>query len=51
MGTSVIINGTGFTGTTSARFGEKSASFTVNSSTQIKAIVPRGASTECGIHH
>ncbi|GAB4032875.1 hypothetical protein GCM10028809_32690 [Spirosoma gilvum] len=46
MGTSIIINGTGFTGTTSVRFGEKSASFTVNSNTQITAIVPRGASKQ-----
>ena len=45
-GSSVVITGSGFTGTTSVRFGELSAPFTVNSSTQITAVVPRAASTQ-----
>ena len=46
MDNSVILSGSNFAGTTSVRFGEISASFTVNSSNQITAIVPRGASTQ-----
>ncbi|WSA47572.1 IPT/TIG domain-containing protein [Streptomyces sp. NBC_01803] len=42
-GNSVIITGTGFTGATSVKFGSKSASFTVDSSTQITAIAPSNA--------
>ncbi|MBO2012786.1 beta strand repeat-containing protein [Hymenobacter negativus] len=45
-GSNVVITGSGFTGTTSVRFGELSAVFTVNSSTQITAVVPRAASTQ-----
>ncbi len=42
-GSSVLINGTGFTGATSVDFGTKAAaSFTVNSDTQITAIAPSG---------
>lgn len=44
-GTTVVITGTGFTGVTAVRFGEKNAlSFTVNSSTQITAVAPSGVS-------
>lgn len=43
-GTSVVITGTGFSGTTSVLFGATSAvSFTVNSATQITAIAPSGS--------
>jgi hypothetical protein len=45
-GSSVTITGSGFTGATSVRFGELSAVFTVNSATQITAVVPRAASTQ-----
>jgi hypothetical protein len=45
VGTSVTINGTNFTGTTSVRFGGVSATFVVNSSTKITAVVPAGAVT------
>jgi uncharacterized protein (DUF2141 family) len=45
-GSTVVISGSGFTGATSVRFGELSAVFTVNSSTQITATVPRAASTQ-----
>ncbi|MBF9220547.1 IPT/TIG domain-containing protein [Hymenobacter ruricola] len=45
-GSNVVITGSGFTGATSVRFGELSAVFTVNSSTQITAVVPRAASTQ-----
>jgi hypothetical protein len=44
-GTSVTITGTGFTGANRVRFGNKNASFTVNSPTQITATVPGGAKT------
>jgi hypothetical protein len=44
-GTTVIITGTNFTGTTAVRFGTVNASFTVNSPTQITATVPSGATT------
>ncbi|MEU1668095.1 IPT/TIG domain-containing protein [Streptomyces sparsogenes] len=42
-GNSVVITGTNFTGATSVKFGNKSASFTVNSPTQITAIAPSGS--------
>jgi IPT/TIG domain len=43
-GTSVVITGTGFTNVAAVQFGSTAAtSFTVNSSTQITAIVPVGA--------
>src|SRR5581483_5601484 len=45
VGTSVVITGTTFTGATSVKFNGTSASFTVNSPTQITATVPPGAST------
>lgn len=46
VGTSVIITGTGFTGATKVTFGGISAtSFTVNSDSQVTAIVPTGAQT------
>ena len=45
VGKSIRVNGTNFTGATSVRFNGVSASFTVDSSTQITAIVPAGAST------
>lgn len=41
-GTTVIITGAGFTGTTSVHFGSVSAIFVVNSDTQITAISPPG---------
>ncbi|MDX3224702.1 IPT/TIG domain-containing protein [Streptomyces sp. ME19-01-6] len=41
-GNSVIITGTNFTGATSVKFGTKSATFTVNSATQITATAPSG---------
>jgi IPT/TIG domain-containing protein len=44
-GTSVIITGTGFTGATSVTFDGVTATFTVNSDTQITATVPATAST------
>jgi IPT/TIG domain-containing protein len=42
-GTSVVITGTNFTGATAVTFGGTSASFTVNSATQITAIAPHHA--------
>lgn len=42
VGTTITITGTGFTGATSVTVGGVSASFTVNSSTQITATVPTG---------
>ena len=46
VGTSVTITGTGFTGATTVAFnGTNAVSFTVNSDTQITALVPAGAST------
>jgi hypothetical protein len=45
LGTSVTINGTGFTGATSVNFNSVSATFTVTSDTAIQATVPAGATT------
>ena len=45
-GTSVVITGTGFTGTTAVKFGADAAtSYTVNSSTRITAVSPAGGGT------
>ena len=44
-GASVIITGSGFSDVTAVRFNAVSASFTINSSIQITAVVPAGAST------
>jgi len=44
-GTTVIINGVNLTGTTNVTFDGVTASFTVNSSTQITATVPVGTAT------
>ncbi|MFI1965718.1 IPT/TIG domain-containing protein [Streptomyces pathocidini] len=41
-GNSVVITGTGFTNATAVKFGTKSATFTVNSATQITATAPAG---------
>ena len=45
VGTSVTITGTNLTGATAVSFGGSSASFVVNSATQITATVPVGAAT------
>jgi hypothetical protein len=45
IGTSVVITGVGFTGVNRVRFNGTSATFTVNSNTQITATVPAGATT------
>ncbi|TAK60147.1 MAG: T9SS type A sorting domain-containing protein, partial [Bacteroidetes bacterium] len=45
VGTSVVISGTAFTGASAVTFNGVSASYTVNSSTQITATVPNGALT------
>lgn len=45
VGTNVTITGSGFTGTTSVKFGGTSASFTFGSDTSLTATVPTGAST------
>jgi len=45
VGTSVTITGTGFTSASSVKFNGTTASFTVNSSTQITATVPTGATS------
>jgi hypothetical protein len=45
VGTSVTVNGSGFTGATSVTFNGASASFTVGSNTQLTATVPSGATT------
>jgi uncharacterized repeat protein (TIGR03803 family) len=44
-GTNVVITGVSLTQTTNVTIGGKAASFTVNSDTQLTAIVPSGAST------
>ncbi|MCC2546461.1 FG-GAP-like repeat-containing protein [Hymenobacter sp. BT175] len=45
QGSTVTVTGTGFTGTSSVRFGELPAAFSVSSATQLSVTVPRGAST------
>lgn len=45
-GTSVTVSGTNFSNVTSVRFGELSSTFTVNSTTQLTAVVLRAASTQ-----
>ena len=46
VGTSVVINGTGFTGATAVTFfSSKTAAFTVTSDSQISTTVPNGATT------
>ena len=45
IGSSVVITGTNFTGTTSVEFNAVAADFTVNSSTRITAVVPADATT------
>jgi hypothetical protein len=56
VGSTVIINGSGFINVSSVKFNGTSASFTVNSSIQITATVPSGATsgnisvtTACGV--
>ncbi|MFN7013357.1 MAG: IPT/TIG domain-containing protein, partial [Bacteroidia bacterium] len=44
-GTTVVITGTNFTGITGVFFGGASATYTVNSTTQITATLPAGATT------
>ena len=44
-GTAVVLTGSGFTSSSSVSFNGTSASFTVNSSTQITATVPAGATS------
>lgn len=45
VGTQVAITGTNFTGVTSVKFSGVQAQYTVNSSTQLRATVPSGATT------
>ncbi|MEY4071562.1 MAG: hypothetical protein RL721_2176, partial [Candidatus Eisenbacteria bacterium] len=45
VGTLVTLTGTGFTGTTSVRFGSLSAAFAVQSDTRLQVTVPTGAAT------
>jgi hypothetical protein len=45
VGTGVTLTGTGFWGATAVRFGGTSATFTIQSNTQITAVVPAGAAT------
>ena len=45
IGTTVVITGASFTGTTEVKFGEVDATYTVNNDGQITATVPDGAIT------
>jgi len=45
IGTSVIVTGTNFTGTTAVAFNGAAASFVISSATQITAVVPGAATT------
>jgi uncharacterized protein (TIGR03437 family) len=45
VGTAVTITGANFTGVTGVKFGSAAAAFTVNSDTEITAVVPGGAAT------
>jgi Domain of unknown function (DUF1929)/Concanavalin A-like lectin/glucanases superfamily/Glyoxal oxidase N-terminus/IPT/TIG domain/Galactose oxidase, central domain len=45
VGTTVTISGSNFTGATNVTFAGTAASFTVDSATQVTAVVPAGAST------
>jgi len=45
VGTPVVITGTGLTQTTEVTFNGVSASFVINSATQVTALVPMGADT------
>jgi IPT/TIG domain len=45
VGTIVTVNGTNFTGTTAVKFNTTSASFQVLGPTQLRAVVPAGATT------
>ncbi len=45
VGTSVVITGTNFSGATSVRFNGSTATYTINSATQITATVPSAATT------
>jgi hypothetical protein len=45
IGTSVVITGVGFTGANAVRFNGTTATFKVNTPTQITAVVPAGATT------
>lgn len=45
VGTSVVITGSGFSGTTTVQFNGQSAQFTVNSNSQVTATVPQNATT------
>lgn len=45
QGTNVVLQGGGFHGTTAVRFGDVAAEFTLDSSMQIRTVVPAGART------
>jgi len=45
FGSTVVITGTNFTGTTAVKFNGRNAAYTVNSDTQITATVPPGATS------